>query len=886
MDIAHKTPYKQILPAIIGSAGLCCITPGSMADVTFDGTVGPAGTLSGPTMEITADRGQMAGNNLFHSFSEFNVNTGQTANFSGPDNVQNIFGRVTGSNPSTIDGIISSSIPGANLFLMNPNGMMFGPNAQINISGSFHATTADYLSFGNQERFYADINQNTTLSVAAPSAFGFLNDSVSYLTVDGSQLNVTDGNSIIISAGDIEITNAASVSAPDGKINISSVKSAGEIPTNAHQTDFDSFSELGSININNASTVSATGAYGGRIVIRGGKLTVDAASVSADTEIYATQMEPNIEIETRDSVTVANSGMISADLKLLGDGTPTGITITTDSLNILEFSSIQSLADFLSFGNAGNIEVHATHIMLDNYSHISTSTSSTGNSGDISILNAETLDITNASSLSSAADWLFGEGESGNIQIEANYITIEGLENPFDPDIMEFTGIDAGFSIINPNNTGDIIIKTKDMTMSNIAQIRTSTAGNFSSGNIEVDSENILIDSGSSISTSATDGTSGSISIDNKHDFILEGISINPSQITGNYSTSTVATNGGGDSSIVINSGSIQILNGAKVISQSKFSEIPSGDIQLNASSIEISGINEKLYNAAISKGRSIDDARSEAQSEIRASASSNAISSVNNSRAGSIDITSEELLITDNAAVKAEAVGVANSIITGDSGNIVISSSNIRLENAELSTKAEQTNGGNIVINSNNGVKVVGSTITSLVESEDGNGGNIDISSDLMVINKSRIIATAVQGNGGNININSNALVLTNDNVIDASSELSIDGEIAINSKFDIQNSMEVLPTSGNDASKYFSDNCIQQNESIYSSLLINNHWTSNIPRLEARSASEYHTTIATEIKSEKSHLLVNSSLYEQILKNYLLSYDFYCQGKFVKKI
>jgi filamentous hemagglutinin family protein len=163
MDIAHNPSYKHIFPIILGGAGLCWVLPNAHAEVTFDGTLGPRGTLDGTIMEITADRGQIAGNNLFHSFSEFNVNTGQTANFSGPDNVQNIFGRVTGSNPTTIDGIISSSIPGANLFLMNPNGMMFGPNAQINISGSFHATTADYLSFGNQERFYADINQNTTL---------------------------------------------------------------------------------------------------------------------------------------------------------------------------------------------------------------------------------------------------------------------------------------------------------------------------------------------------------------------------------------------------------------------------------------------------------------------------------------------------------------------------------------------------------------------------------------------------------------------------------------------------------------------------------------------------------------------------------------------------
>ena len=175
MNNAHKTTCKQVLTTII-SGGIICFLPAVQAEVAFDGTMGPAETLSGPFMEIPANMGEMKGNNLYHSFSEFNVGNGETARFTGPTNVQNILGRVTGNNPSNIDGTISSSINGANLFLMNPNGMFFGPNARIDIKGSFHATTADYIKLGEQDRFYADINQNTTLSVAAPTAFGFLDD--------------------------------------------------------------------------------------------------------------------------------------------------------------------------------------------------------------------------------------------------------------------------------------------------------------------------------------------------------------------------------------------------------------------------------------------------------------------------------------------------------------------------------------------------------------------------------------------------------------------------------------------------------------------------------------------------------------------------------------
>jgi large exoprotein involved in heme utilization and adhesion len=76
------------------------------AEIITDGTLGQNINLPGPDFQITSDLGQQHGGNLFHSFQEFNLNSSESAIFSGPDNVQNIISRVTGGNPSNIDGLI------------------------------------------------------------------------------------------------------------------------------------------------------------------------------------------------------------------------------------------------------------------------------------------------------------------------------------------------------------------------------------------------------------------------------------------------------------------------------------------------------------------------------------------------------------------------------------------------------------------------------------------------------------------------------------------------------------------------------------------------------------------------------------------------------------
>ncbi|MBE9561358.1 MAG: filamentous hemagglutinin N-terminal domain-containing protein, partial [Proteobacteria bacterium] len=146
------------------------------AEITLDNTLNNGGALKGPDYMIGAELGQRHGSNLFHSFAKFNINLDESATFSGPNNINNIISRVTGGSISNIDGMLTSTIPNANFYLINPAGLIFGPNATLDVQGSFHASSANTLYLQDGGQFNATNPQNSNLTVAPITSFGFLNN--------------------------------------------------------------------------------------------------------------------------------------------------------------------------------------------------------------------------------------------------------------------------------------------------------------------------------------------------------------------------------------------------------------------------------------------------------------------------------------------------------------------------------------------------------------------------------------------------------------------------------------------------------------------------------------------------------------------------------------
>ncbi|MEG5066327.1 filamentous hemagglutinin N-terminal domain-containing protein, partial [Microcoleus sp. B3-A4] len=201
------------LSAAAGSANAQPIAPAA------DGT-NTVVTPNGNRYDISGGSFSGDGGNLFHSFTQFGLSEAQTANFLTNPNIQNILGRITGGNPSLINGLIQVTGGNSNLFLMNPAGMIFGPNASLNVPGSFNATTATGIGFGNNQWFSTIGNNNWATFIGTPNSFAFTNLPGGSI-VNAGNLSVTPGQSLSLIGG--TVVNTGQVNAPSGNILISAV---------------------------------------------------------------------------------------------------------------------------------------------------------------------------------------------------------------------------------------------------------------------------------------------------------------------------------------------------------------------------------------------------------------------------------------------------------------------------------------------------------------------------------------------------------------------------------------------------------------------------------------------------------------------------------------
>jgi filamentous hemagglutinin family protein len=304
----HFEGLKQFFcTGILLSVLTTCLYAPAFSVVTFDGSSvakGRTDTLGPDVYIIDADMGTQTGSNLFHSFRQFNIGTNEVALFTdtgatGP--ISNIIGRITGGSRSSIDGTIGSTIYGANLYLMNPYGFMFGPNASISVPGSFHVTTADYLKMADGAKFYADLGKTSVLSTEAVTAFGFLTSTPASISVEGSKLWAEPLLVLSLVGGDIEIkgdpsnpteSGRAEINAPGGQVNLVALASPGEVLINqageTPRVDVSSFGTFGNISLSGSSVVDVSDFQNpeigaGTIIIRGGNLQMTTATLYAQT---------------------------------------------------------------------------------------------------------------------------------------------------------------------------------------------------------------------------------------------------------------------------------------------------------------------------------------------------------------------------------------------------------------------------------------------------------------------------------------------------------------------------------------------------------------------------------------------------------------------------
>ncbi|HSF74865.1 MAG TPA: filamentous hemagglutinin N-terminal domain-containing protein, partial [Microcoleus sp.] len=176
-------------------------------------------TPSGDRFNITGGQTSRDGANLFHSFQQFGLTEGQIANFISNPAIRNILGRVVGGNPSIINGLIQVSGGNSNLFLINPSGIIFGPNASLNLPAAFTATTATNIGFDSGLFNVAGANDYSKL-IGTPNTFYF-NLSQPGSIINAGNLGVLPGQSITLIGG--TVVSTGSLNAPQGNIIVAAV---------------------------------------------------------------------------------------------------------------------------------------------------------------------------------------------------------------------------------------------------------------------------------------------------------------------------------------------------------------------------------------------------------------------------------------------------------------------------------------------------------------------------------------------------------------------------------------------------------------------------------------------------------------------------------------
>jgi len=487
------------------------------ADVTGSGLSTAVDNSTPGVYAITGGTRPDGGANLFHSFGNFSLGAAENANFLNDSGLAttNILARVTGGNPSQIFGTIdTSNFAGANLFLMNPSGILFGSSAQLNVDGSFHATTADYVNLGNQGAvFFADPTSSSVLSVAAPSGFGFLAPNPAGIDVNTSDALIGGpGQTLSFVGGTVNVGAADGsapgyVWAPGGRVNLISVASPGEAAFDGTGFSIDGFEQLGEINVRGESIVDGANVY-----IRGGQLTIDDGIILPNASFYL------IGGPAPDGGEV--NVQVSGDVHITGTSTD---PLTDTAPGIFVFAG-----DFFDIpagsGKVPDINIDARSLTISGFAGIQTYREGPGAPGDVTI-NADTVSTATGGHIALINAW---EGPGGNLVINAGDVTLSG--NGGDNNVG-FEGLAAqgtfhpGFQFVSDpamsyGDSGSITLNLSgNLTVQGQAQITTDSLNFGRGGDININAVDMLLtgngaESGLINAQSALAGDAGNITID------------------------------------------------------------------------------------------------------------------------------------------------------------------------------------------------------------------------------------------------------------------------------------------------------------------------------------------------------------------------------------
>ncbi|GAX41130.1 filamentous hemagglutinin family outer membrane protein [Tolypothrix sp. NIES-4075] len=631
---------------ITGLGFLCFLTKIDLiqAQITSDGTLSTK-VLTTNNLDFTITNGNRVGNNLFHSFKELSVPTGGSASFSNDLDVQNIISRVTGGSISNIDGLLRTN-GFANLFLLNPQGIVFGPNARLNLGGSFVANTASNLIFADGTQFSAtNVETPPLLTVSVPIGLQFGQIAKS-IQIEGSRLRVMSGKTLALLGGDVLIRGGR-LRASSGRIELGSVAPNSLVSLNPISEGwafgYEGVQNFQDIQLSQKAVIDTSGEGNGAIQLRGRDIAIADESQVGGTTLGQKQGQPLV-IKASGSVEVSNSQLATGTL---GSGAASDIKIETKRLILRRSGTIDASSD--GSGAGGNITVNASesvHLLGDGF-FTSLGTQSIGSkndAGDAGTVNISTdkLILRDGGRILTSTR---GAGNAGTLRIDAS----ESVEA-------------SGRAVVDADSPSGLFAETRNRT--------TPTIPTGNAGDLIINTQRLLVQDGASISTAAINGSrgqAGRLDINASNSVTVTGTGID-----GNgkiIPSSLLAASGGSGSAgdLRINTNKLTVRDGAEVSVASTGSgragnlEITSGVLLLD---------NQGKLTAATTGGE------------------------------GNINLHSPNLILRRGSAITTNATG---DNITG--GNINIDAKNgfiiaVPGKDSDISANSADFRGGNVTIN------------------------------------------------------------------------------------------------------------------------------------------------------------------------------------------
>ncbi|MEQ9669584.1 two-partner secretion domain-containing protein [Coleofasciculus sp. G2-EDA-02] len=771
----------------------------AIAQITPDSTLGDETSVLTPgdnPIDILIQGGAQRNSHLFHSFEKFNVGDGQRVDFANPGGIETIFTRVTGENLTNILGTLGVE-GAANLILLNPNGIFFGENARLDVSGAFRATTADSIIFENGLEFSATNPQTPspllTINVPiglqiGPNPGTIVNQSVAQSGDEVVGLAVQTGQTLSLIGGNVKLAGGY-LTAPAGKIELGSVVN-GEWNLNAPQSSFpnatSATSTLGTIQLIEQATVKASGEGGGEILVQGRQVSVqDGSQILSITQ--GSQPGGNLTINASELVEVVGAS-------------PNGLSI----------SSIKANTE--GAGAGGDLTINTGQLRVQGRGLVSASTFGDGTGGDLTIRASDSVELSG----------------SGFENLQQNII-LRALATPellqalgLPPDLpplqvadIEFVGggLLAGTQG-SSSAAGRLTINTTRLVMENGAIALTPTGGAGRGGDVFVNASESVEISGSAFVTGAFQGTTGDAGnltlntqrLTLKNGGLLQTITfaqgdggnlqVNASESvqmdstpigalapTGIFANSIFGTGTGGD--ITVNTGRMTMREGAQVGNQTgALTGLglipvggPAGDVVINATDfIEIDGVSP--------------DARF---------ISGPGTTSFSGAPAGDVTVSTRNMIIRGGANIS------TTTLSAGDGGTLTVNvSDTLELISTGISTgggvpveipsslvsssgradfPALQATGNAGVLTVNAGQLIIRDGAEVAVNSlGSGDAGTLEIVADLIQLdNQGTINAATDSGQGGNLSLKTQNLVMNRESQITTNAGNTDGGNITI---------------------------------------------------------------------------------------------------------